>query len=800
MKTEILPYQRLAGLGVELGKNKGRGLLNLSLAKGNIIVVLLGFLLGRASLAGSIMPFGMALYAATLGTNVSRIFVAVAVILGMMTGGGGEQIYVAVASMLIFNALNIPFKDYRTRINFRYAAVAFVSTLIPEIVMVYLQGFLLFDLLKALFHGFIVFSLMFVFRNALPFITAAQKKAAISNEELISIAIITALAISGFGNFLLFGFSIKNILCIFVILVFSFKCGSGVGSAIGVTVGLIVSMSSTVTPLVIGSYAFCGLLAGVFRHLGKIGSCLGFVMGNTVLTLYMNGSVEVIIYLKEIILAVAIFMIIPQKVLDWVADTFSNEIGGNTDKLSYSTRVKEITVEKLNKFSHAFKELSKTFSEISETKVVADKQDISTLIDRVADKLCKDCSLCLHCWDRNFYNTYQVMFKVIEKLDSKGRVDEGDIPEYFLDKCERVVDFVKAINNAYEVFKVDLVWKGKIGESRELVSQQLDGLSDVISNLASEIDVDIHFKADLEDLLINELKKENIRVSDVIVFENKYGKYEISILHKGCGGKRTCISNIEKTVSDVTGRKMVKEEPECHQKLKSNLCNLKLVESETYRVTTGVAKVSKHDRTVSGDSYTFMNTGDGKYIVALSDGMGAGQKAATQSRAAINLLEQFMESGFDKETTIRLINSILVLKSSDDSFTTIDLSIIDLYQGEVEFVKIGAVPTYIKKAERVETVRSVTLPAGILENIEMELVHKKVDSGDSIIMMSDGIIDSFIKQETGEENLIELIEKINSTNPQEIADRILDKAYENCGSKPIDDMMVVVAKVWKAGN
>ncbi|MCX8131225.1 MAG: stage II sporulation protein E [Clostridia bacterium] len=801
MKTDILPYQRLVGLGAAYGKEKGKSLLNLVLTKGNVIVISLAFLLGRASIAGSIMPFGTALYASTMGTNVNRIITAVSVVFGMLTAGAREQIYVTIAGMLLFNAFNIPFKNHnRSRINFRYAVIGFVSTLLPEMVMVYLQGFLLFDLLKALFHGFIVFSLMFIFRNALPFITDTKRNGVLSNEELISLSIITALALSGLSDFQLFGFSMKNVLCVLLILSFSYKCGSGVGSAIGVTMGLIVSMSSTATPLIIGSYALCGLLAGVFRHLGKIGSCLGFVMGNTVLTLYMNGSVDVIIFLKEIVLSIFVFMLIPNKLLEKVMDLFSTELVNSPDKISYSERMKELTVEKLNKFSRSFKELSKTFSEISETKVVTEKQDISSLIDRVADKVCKDCSLCLHCWDRNFYNTYQVMFKVIEKLDNKGRVDESDIPEYFINKCERVVDFVKAINNAYEIFKVDMVWKSKIGESRELVSQQLEGLSNVVSNLAAEINMNVRFRADLEDIILSELKKAGIKASDAVVIENKWGKYEISIFHKGCGGKRDCISNIEKIVSNIAGRKMVKEEPECHQRLKNNLCTLKLVERESYRVTTGVAKVSKYDGTVSGDSYTFMNTGEGKYIVAISDGMGTGQKAATQSRATINLLEQFMESGFDKETTIKMINSILVLKSSDDSFTTIDLSIIDLHEGEIEFVKIGAVPTYIKKAEKVEAIKSFTLPVGILENVEMELVHKKIESGDFIIMMSDGVVDSFNRKEDADTNLPSFIEEIKSINSQEIADSILDKAYENCDGRPIDDMMVVVAKVWKSGN
>jgi stage II sporulation protein E len=176
--------------------------------------------------------------------------------------------------------------------------------------------------------------------------------------------------------------------------------------------------------------------------------------------------------------------------------------------------------------------------------------------------------------------------------------------------------------------------------------------------------------------------------------------------------------------------------------------------------------------------------------------MGAGQKAFNQSNAAINLLEQFIETGFDKDTAIKLINSILVLKSDEDSFATIDLTAVDLYDGKVEFVKIGAVPTFIKKEEKVEVVKAVSLPAGILSNIETELICKKVDNGDFIIMMSDGVVDSFLKEEEGEQALVNYIDNIKSINPQEIADIVLNKALSNCGKRPLDDMTVMVAKIW----
>ncbi len=797
IKPEISPYQRLGSLASSLGNTKRKKFWETMVSRENIIMLPMAFLLGRASFAGGLMPFGMVIYAATIGLSINRVLVAALVILGMVSGGATVQIYTSIAGMFLFNAFNIPFKNSKKRLNLRYSLIASISILLPQLLISYMQGFLLYDILKALFQGVLVFSLMFVMRKAIPVIENKRENREFSNEEIISIVIVGVFAITGLSDVMILGFSVKSVFCILLILLLSFKRGPGVGAAIGVAVGLIISMSTVAAPVMISTYAFCGLLSGVFRGLGKIGSGLGFVMGNAILTLYLNGSTEVIIYLKEIILAAAVFSLIPIRLIDTLlAALDKNE---TYERRDYSSRIKEITVEKLTKFSRTFNELSKTFSEISETSATTEKQDISELFDRVADRACKGCSLAPHCWDRNFYNTYQVLFKIVEKLDIKGSIEESDIPKSFLQRCERINEFVESVNNVYEIFRVNMVWKNKIGESRGLVSQQLEGLSKVISNLAFEINMDIHFKSDLEDLILNNLDKAGHKINEIIVYENKWGKFEINIFQKDCGGKRICRSLIEKVVSESVGRKMIKEDSDCKRNGKTNSCSLKLIEEEVFRVTTGVAKLAKCGEDVSGDSYTFMSTGDGKYMVALSDGMGSGQRASIQSRATMSMLEQFMESGFDKDTTIKIINSILILKSSEDSFATIDVSIIDLYEGLVESVKIGAAPTFIKKRERVEVIKSASLPAGILGNIETELAQKKIESGDFIIMVSDGITDSFNIEEDkkSERRIKDFIRGIGSVNPQKIADSILERAYENCEGEPMDDMMVVVAKMWK---
>jgi stage II sporulation protein E len=805
MKTETLPYKNIGGYNsAQRKKSRGTKILTLLeyLNKANFLILPMAFLLGRITLFDGRMPFGIAIYAATLGMNINRIFISIAIFAGMLSSGSAYEnelfykLITAFTVMLLINAINIPFKK-SIGSHLRIGITTFIGLLVPEILFIYLQGFYVYSILEALLNGFIIFALVFVFKNVMGVLESPTRIYTMTNEETLSIAIACALTVSGLGPCYIYGVSLRNILCIIIILIFSYKAGAGNGTAIGVIVGTLISISSE-SSTAISSFAFCGLISGILRSMGKIGCCLGVLMGDAILTYVITGSIELLI-IYEIIISITVFMLIPEKAMDAIVSRFDKKLLAKRDKKGYSVRIKDITVNKLNRFSIAFGEMAKTFDEISETKTITEKHDITAIFDRVADKVCKNCSLCTHCWEQNFCNTYQIMFKIVEKLDSKGWIEQEDIPKYFLDRCERVEDFVKSVNNVFELFKVDMVWRNRVGESRGLVSQQLRSMSKVISNLASELNTDIDFKDDIENQIILELSKAGIRNVEAIVYENRSGKYEITLSYKGCGGRRSCIGNVEKIVSVVVNRRMLKDGSECGLNSKTNMCTIKLVEEETFKVITGVARMSKNEKYVSGDNYTFINTGDGKYIAALSDGMGTGHKACIQSKATINLIEQFMESGFDKDTTVKLINSLLVLKSNDDSFATIDMSVVDLYEGEVEFVKVGAAPTFIKRNEFVEIVKTASLPAGIMSDVELELVHKKVDNGDFIIMVSDGIIDSFQATPDSIKAVQSILQNMTSKNPQKIADDLLEEALCAFNNKiPVDDMMVMVAKVWKS--
>lgn len=218
---------------------------------------------------------------------------------------------------------------------------------------------------------------------------------------------------------------------------------------------------------------------------------------------------------------------------------------------------------------------------------------------------------------------------------------------------------------------------------------------------------------------------------------------------------------------------------------------------DNYQLQLGIAKTTKNKSSISGDSNLQIRLEDGKYLLALSDGMGSGPNAKRNSQIAIKMLKRLLMSGFDKEVSLQLINSTIFLNTTQEMYATLDISILDLYTGNMEIVKNGAVPTYIKNQDKIQKIDSQSLPAGIVENMELVVHDIDLKVGDIIVMCTDGIIDA---KKDDPQWIEELLQQIQTDNVQKIADLILTEAMDYNYGLPKDDMTVIVGKICPNGD
>jgi stage II sporulation protein E len=207
----------------------------------------------------------------------------------------------------------------------------------------------------------------------------------------------------------------------------------------------------------------------------------------------------------------------------------------------------------------------------------------------------------------------------------------------------------------------------------------------------------------------------------------------------------------------------------------------------------GAASLPKAEEAVSGDSYAFAGDDMGSLFMILSDGMGSGHRAREQSETTVNLLEKLLESGVNKENSIKIVNSALALRSDSETYATIDLAEVDLFEGVVNFVKTGAAPSYLKTRDGISTIQSESLPAGVFESVRAETVSRCLEHGDMIIMVSDGLYNAFNR---GPGDMLKLyIGEMSTSGAQNVADSIMSEAYLMCGGEPEDDMLVLTGYV-----
>lgn len=203
----------------------------------------------------------------------------------------------------------------------------------------------------------------------------------------------------------------------------------------------------------------------------------------------------------------------------------------------------------------------------------------------------------------------------------------------------------------------------------------------------------------------------------------------------------------------------------------------------SYRV--GVAREAKDGGRVSGDAYLVRELAPGRLLVALADGMGAGPRAALESEAAVGLVGRLMTAGFDQETVLRTVNAVLFLRSEEDSFSTLDLLVIDLTGGESLLYKVGAAPTLMEKDGQVEVLAGSAPPIGILTEIRPEVRRLALEAGHRLILISDGVLS---RQPDGVDYLRGFLQAAGNRNPKALAREILG----GLGSAEDDRTVLVV--------
>lgn len=348
----------------------------------------------------------------------------------------------------------------------------------------------------------------------------------------------------------------------------------------------------------------------------------------------------------------------------------------------------------------------------------------------------------------------------------------------------------------------DYLWQRKLQENQELLAEHLKETAHIMAEVAKETCLYRPMGERRFKQMSRILRESGISLKNFFEMEHEDGHTEISLTMRYMGNKYMKLGESEQiSVDDVADFISVAMNVRlCAAKnspmyLTRNYNTYYFQEEPAYHLLTGVAKAVKETEKISGDNYSFYEAETGKMMILLSDGMGSGEKACEDSRRVIEIMESFLTAGFRTESAIQMINGALSAAGSEQNMSTLDLCDINLYTGECEFVKVGAVCTYIKRGNLVDRLSAQNLPLGVFGQIEVESINRTLQNGDYVIMLSDGITDA-LSQGLGEEVLPEIIGRMDYASPGEIANQILAYCIKQSNGQIRDDMTVLVTGIW----
>ena len=370
----------------------------------------------------------------------------------------------------------------------------------------------------------------------------------------------------------------------------------------------------------------------------------------------------------------------------------------------------------------------------------------------------------------------------------------GKLSRFFLSLEERKPLYFEMEDwNACEDIK-DRLWEEKINLNREGCVVQLDAFAQMIQHSTHELNASIFADEHLEKKLKTRLGKMGIKLLSSVFFVSESGRYEIHVTVKALKGHCVETKELARVISKCVGRTMLPEKNE-KAAVGSEYCTISYVEGTEFHTLQGVAKIGKGCEKISGDNFSMIELPGGKQGIILSDGMGAGEGANRESTMVVEVLEELLEAGFPKETAFQMLNTALVIGREEIRFSTVDMSLFDLYTGKCQLVKAGASTTFLKRGNRVEGFRSTSLPLGVVAKLELEQVELELEDGDMLIMVTDGVLDAL---PVGEQDLLMkmILEGTDLQNPKEMAHHVLEQVLECLGEVPLDDMTVLVVSIW----
>lgn len=737
----------------------------------HIFVVISSFAASKAVVLDKLMPFGIAFLAGSSITYTPSA--ALGAFIGYFIPAVGSGGFKNIAALFAVLAIKLLLSSYKKIVE---------NPLFLSVIALLASGFTTAASLAA-DTGVLTFVTEAVLCATATYFTAntfknlSRQTVGLSPDELAQLLIIISILLMGLYSLDIAGISLGRILGIVLILISAKYGGILAGAVSGISVALTLSLNG-ITGNIGVALAFGGLMAGIFASLGKYAQII------TLLILSFIGSVtaeDTTLITRTVIEAVfgsALFLTLPRRMGIYIGKIFSAQ-----PKTIFPIGLKKSLTMRLELASNALKDVSDTVEQVSRELGKINSPNFNSVIFAIEQDACTGCKLRVFCWEKRRDDTVNAILEMTKAVKQGECSPETAASEEFRGRCTRASHVGNAAYKRYSDYASRIAAENRIDEVRSVVSDQFNGISQMLYELSLDFKNDQQFDTATAENAAAALKNINIRAEEAGCRIDKYG--------------RMCVEfKIKKTPELIINKLQVMKVVSVVCEREFDIPNVSEVGGDIYitlnehaaiKIDFGAEQLCANDSAMCGDAYKSFFDGKGHFIMVLSDGMGTGGRAAVDGAMASGLMGRLLKAGFGYDCSLRILNSSMLFKSTDESLATVDIASIDLFTGETQLYKAGAAPTIVRRSGKTGKAESTSLPAGILRDIGFDKAVIRCKAGDIIVLMSDGAI------EAGTDWIRAEVEAWRDGSAQSLAERLCECAKRRRTDEHQDDITVLTA-------
>lgn len=682
------------------------------------------------------------------------------------------MVYVLTNLVYVITTVTVNVQDIGRKVAIGVKLV--ISMAIMSIVMFFIKGMEFGYLLDSVALIFLVQAIYYIYVHGFYFLSNIDKNMIYSVEEIVSMAVMIMITLFTVANIGKIGVDIWLTVCLFFAILIGYTGSLTSGIVVSIVLGMLsVIVTKDVNSLILVGVA--GIISSVLNRVNKLYAIVGVIISSVILNYILQRNLVISKELIEVAIASLVILVLPKKITIVLEDIFDKN---STLKSAYE---KELGVgsdikNKLSAMSEVFDNLSSITLSSNKEYLEETQKVIEKYLTDYKESKCLGCNKRYYCLkdSMELVSTY-----IARKLEANDEITESMLPV----DCEEASVMIKEIKDIYNNMKLMRIIKQKEEESNIKLAKEYKEVANLIKNMSRDVS-----RLDKEVSYTQKCIRQELKLLGYQIYEDNYVDEKNNKIYEFITDILDDIdkskAEIQTVVGEVIGQKM-------NIKLilnssKNEKSRIKLVSDGKYAISTEIYQKSKNDNVKNGDTYYVSDVKNGK-IIAISDGMGAGEKANEASQTVISMLEKLLASGFNNSSITKIINGIVKLKEDTSNAATLDMTVINTNKEKIDFVKEGAAPTYVISNMGIDEINKDTLPLGQTSDINYEAYSVDIKSPMIIVNISDGAYS---------ENLKEYFEYISKKNFSFITKKeIISGITERIDKDINDDVTVIVTKI-----